>query len=146
MPLRSFISGALVVVQSATAAVQQPPATSARPPAAPAQSPPSGQSPARAKPAAPAGQSAAPLTLENAGQLALQQASAYQQALTDERIAALDVTQARAALLPKLRSTSTYTLNKPLTPHTNDPAFIAQNSVREHDSLAGAEGALAFGL
>src|SRR5258706_11725383 len=110
MPLGSFISVAMFVamfaVQSATGAAQQPPAASPKPLAAPAQSPPPEQSLAPAKPAAPAGQGAAPLTLENAGQLALQQASAFQQALTDERIAALDVTQARAALLPKLRSTS----------------------------------------
>ena len=86
------------------------------------------------------------LSIENAGQLALQQASALQQAVLDEQIAALDVTQARAALLPKIRNTSTVMLNKPLTAHATDPSFIAQNAAREYQSLIGAEGSLDFGL
>ena len=89
---------------------------------------------------------AATLSIENAAQLALQQASAYQQALLDEQIAALEVTQARAALRPKVRSTSTATLNQPLTAHSTDPSFIAQNAAREYQSLIGAEGSLDFGL
>src|SRR5260370_838167 len=86
------------------------------------------------------------LSIENAGQLALQQASAYQQAIMDEQIAALEVTQARAALRPKIRSASTVTLNKPLTAHSTDPSFIAQNASREYQSLLGVEGSLDFGL
>jgi len=88
----------------------------------------------------------AALSLDSAGKLALGQASAYQQALDEERIAALDVTQARAALLPKIRNLSTVTYNKPLTAHSSDPAFIAQNGTREYQSLVGAEGSLDFGL
>ena len=88
----------------------------------------------------------APLSIENAGQLALQQASAFQQAVIDEQIAALEVTQARAALLPKIRNISTVTYNKPLTAHSTDPSFIAQNAAREYQSLIGAEGSLDFGL
>lgn len=87
-----------------------------------------------------------PLSLENAGQLALQQASAYQQAVIDEQIAELEVMQARAALRPKIRSTSTVTFNKPLSRQSNDPSFIAQNAAREYQSLIGAEGAFDFGL
>src|SRR5581483_7566240 len=87
-----------------------------------------------------------PLSLADASQRALQQASAYQQALADEQVAALDVTQVRAALLPKIRSLSTVTYNKPLTAHSTDPAFIAQNAAREYQSLIGAEGSLDFGL
>lgn len=87
-----------------------------------------------------------PLRIDDAAQLALQQASAYQQAIIDERIAELDVTQARAALRPKIRSTSTVTINKPLTPHSSDPSFIAQNASREYQLLIGAEGSLDFGL
>ena len=91
-------------------------------------------------------QPSSPLSIESAAQLALQAASTYQQALVDEQIAALDVTQARAALRPKIRSTSTVTLNKPLTRHSSDPSFIAQNGAREYQSLIGAEGSLDFGL
>ena len=88
----------------------------------------------------------APLSIGDASQLALQQASAYQQAVIDEQIAALEVTQARAAILPKIRSTSTVTYNKPLTRQSNDPSFIAENASHEYQSLVGAEGSFDFGL
>jgi outer membrane protein TolC len=94
----------------------------------------------------PAATAAPPLSLADAAQRALQQASTYQQALADEQIAALDVTQARAALLPRVRNISTVTYDKPLTAHATDPAFIAQNATREYQSLIGAEGSLDFGL
>jgi outer membrane protein TolC len=101
-----------------------------------------------ATPPSPNGPAAAvqPLSLADASQRALQQASDYQQALADEEGAALDVTQARAALLPKGRSLSTFTYNKPLMAHSTDPAFIAQNAAREYQSLIGAEGSFDFGL
>jgi len=85
------------------------------------------------------------LTAEDAARLALQQASAYQQALNEERAAALDVAQARAALLPKLRDSFTATVNKPLHPGSEEPAFIAQNAAREFQNLLGVEGSLDFG-
>jgi outer membrane protein TolC len=85
------------------------------------------------------------LSLPEASSLALQQASAYQQALVEERSAALDVTQARAALLPKVRDSFTATYNKPLHPGTEEPAFIAQNAAREYQNLLGVEGSLDFG-
>jgi outer membrane protein TolC len=87
-----------------------------------------------------------PLTLTDASDRALQQASAYQEALADEQIAALDVTQARAALLPKVRNVSTVTYNKPLSAHSTDPTFIAENASREYQSIVGVEGSLDFGL
>src|SRR5947208_12378354 len=71
-----------------------------------------------------------PMTVESATQAALRQATAYQQALIDEQTAALDVTQARGALLPRVRSASTATFNKPLNPGTPDPSFIAANATR----------------
>src|SRR5256885_7885871 len=108
------------------------------PPSQPAATPPSQNGPAAA--------AAQPLSLADASQRALQEASDYQQALADEQGAALDVTQARAALLPKARSLSTFTYNKPLMAHSTDPAFIAQNAAREYQSLIGAEGSLDFGL
>jgi len=78
------------------------------------------------------------LSLDDAVKLATQQATAYQQAVIEEQAAALDVTQARAALLPKARSLSTVTLN-------GNNAFIAANSAREYQELAGFEGSLDFG-
>lgn len=89
---------------------------------------------------------AQPLTLTDATQRALQQASAYQEAVAEEQSAALDVTQARAALLPKVRNVSTVTYNKPLSAHSTDPSFIAENASREYQSIVGVEGSLDFGL
>lgn len=86
------------------------------------------------------------MTLQSATQAALQQASAYQQAVIDEQNATLDLTQARAALLPRLRSSSTGTYNKPLHPGSADPSFIAQNAAREYQELLGVEGSLDFGV
>src|SRR5437764_2791975 len=87
----------------------------------------------------------ATMTMENATQAALQQANAYQQALIDEQTAALDLTQARGALLPRVRSSSTGTFNKPLHPGSTDPSFIAANATREYQELLGVEGSLDFG-
>jgi len=91
-------------------------------------------------------QTPAPMTIENATQAALRQASAYQQALIDEQTAAMDLTQARGALLPRLRDSFTATYNKPLKPGSTDPSFIAQNAVREYQNLLGVEGSLDFGM
>jgi outer membrane protein TolC len=87
-----------------------------------------------------------PLSLADASSRALQQASAYQEAVADEQIAALDVTQARTALLPKVRNSTTVTYNKPLTAHSTDPSFIAENASREYQSVVGVEGSYDFGL
>src|SRR5436309_7180431 len=81
-----------------------------------------------------------PMTVQSAVQAALQQANAYQQAVIDEQIAAADLTQARAALLPRVRSSSTATFNKPLHPGTTEPSFIAENAAREYQELVGVEG------
>jgi outer membrane protein len=88
----------------------------------------------------------APITIENATQAALRQATAYQQALIDEQTAALDLTQARGALLPRLRSSSTGTFNKPLHPGSTDPSFIAANATREYQELVGVEGSVDLGM
>jgi len=91
-------------------------------------------------------QTAPPMTLRSATQAALQQANAYQQAVIDEQVAAMDVTQARGALLPRLRSASTAIYNKPLHPGSIDPSFIAQNAEREYQELLGFEGSLDLGV
>ncbi len=122
----------LLAAMQAAAVPQQP-----APPPPSAAAPPSHDGPSAAAP---------PLSLADASQRALQQASAYQQALADEQVAALDVTQARAALLPRVRNLSSFTYNKPLMARSTDPAFIAQNAAREYQSLIGAEGSFDFGL
>lgn len=85
------------------------------------------------------------MTMQSATQAALQQATAYQQAVIDEQTAALDLTQARAALLPRVRSSSTATFNKPLHPGSTETSFIAANATREYQELLGVEGSLDFG-
>src|SRR5438067_8520314 len=87
-----------------------------------------------------------PVTIINATEAALRQASAYQQAVIDEQSAAPDVTQARGALLPRLRSSSTGTFNKPLHPGSTDPSFIAANATREYQELVGVEGTLGLAM
>jgi outer membrane protein len=93
-----------------------------------------------------AAQTPAPITVESATQAALRQASAYQQAVIDEQAAVLDLTQARGALLPRVRSSSTGTFNKPLHPGSTDPSFIAANATREYQELLGVEGSLDLGM
>src|SRR5260221_3599515 len=131
-------------VVSATQTSAAPPATTPAAPQPPATSAPP------TPPIPPATDTASPqlpsLTMEKTTQLALQQASAYQQAVLDERIAALELTQSRAALLPKVRSATSVTYNKPLHAGSADPAFIAQNASREYQELLGVEGSLDFGL
>lgn len=86
------------------------------------------------------------LTLPDAARLAQQQASAYQQALNEERSAGLDMLQAQAARLPRVRDSFTATYNKPLHAGSEEPAFIAQNAAREYQNLIGVEGSLDFGM
>jgi outer membrane protein len=95
---------------------------------------------------APAATAPAPMTVQNATQAALLQANAYQQAVIDEQSAALDLMQARAALLPRVRSSSTAIYNRPLHPGSSDPSFIAENAQREYQELLGVEGSLDLGM
>jgi outer membrane protein TolC len=88
----------------------------------------------------------APMTIESATQAALRQATAYQQSVIEEESAALDLAQARAALLPRVRDSFTATYNKPIRPGSTEPAFIAANAVREYQNLLGVEGSLDFGM
>jgi outer membrane protein TolC len=88
-----------------------------------------------------------PLSLAEATSAALRQASAWQQALLDERTAALELAQARAALLPKVRSLSTVTFNQPKNREgVTEPAFLSADAVHQYQELAGVEGALDFGM
>jgi outer membrane protein TolC len=89
-----------------------------------------------------------PLLLNDAVGLALRQASTFQQAALNERIAAEDVKQARAAFLPRLAATPSLIYTSPAigvahTPGTaRPPSFIAANAVTEYQALLGVTGEL----
>ena len=101
-----------------------------------------------AQPAQPAQASqAGPLiTREDAVRLALAQASAYQQAQLNERIAAEDVRQSKSAFLPKFAAPLSYTYNTPIVGSTappdttSQPSFVASNAVREYLANFGVTG------
>jgi OMF family outer membrane factor len=91
-------------------------------------------------------QSVNPLSLDEAVRLASAQASAFQQATFNERIAAEDVRQAQAAFLPRIVSTSDYIYTSPaLGLPAGEPrvqSFIANNAISEYQSLVGVVGDL----
>lgn len=89
-----------------------------------------------------------PMSLSGATFAAFEQASAFQQAQIDEATAAEDLRQARVAFLPALRSTSLFAYNSPERPPAppDTPAFIAQNAIREYQSLVGFAGDWNFGM
>src|SRR6202035_4784513 len=78
----------------------------------------------------------APISISDAISAALKQVSALQQAEIDQRIAAEDVRQAKAALLPRARSSFSIIYNS-RAPGTNEQSFIAQNAVHEYENLLG---------
>ena len=116
------------------AAAQTQPGASPSPPAA-SPTPDSGAP----SPAAPAGE---PLSRDAAVQLALRQASAYQQAALGERAAGLDGEIARAALLPRLSAQGIGTLSSPTLRGGSKrvPAFIAANAVPELQTYLTVSG------
>ena len=75
----------------------------------------------------------------------MQQVSALRQAEIDEQIAAEDLRQAKAGLLPRVRDAFTVTYNS-RSPGTSDPSFIAENAVHEYQNLIGVAGDLNFGV
>jgi OMF family outer membrane factor len=93
-----------------------------------------------------ANQTANPLTLDDALRLANAQASAFQQAGLNEKIAAEDVKQAQAAFLPRVSVATDYIYTSPLiggTPGTpREPSFIANNAVNEYQALLNVAGDL----
>jgi len=90
----------------------------------------------------------APLSLAAVTNVALQQVSALQQAQIDEAIAAEDLRQAKAALLPRARDSFSITYNSPAHPpgSMSDPSFIALNAIHEYQNLLGVTGDWNFGL
>src|SRR6266403_659488 len=85
-----------------------------------------------------------PLTLEESLRLANVQASIFQQAGLNEQIAAEDVKQAQAALLPKVGAPLSYIYTSPAlgqpagTPRA--PSFIANNAISEYQAFVNVSG------
>jgi outer membrane protein TolC len=90
-------------------------------------------------------QQAATLSRDEAVRLALGQASAFEQAGFNERIAAEDVRQARAAFLPRIEAAPSYIYTSPaIGGHEpgapRSPSFIANNAISEYLGLVNATG------
>lgn len=85
-----------------------------------------------------------PLSLDDALRLANAQASTYQTAAINERIAAEDVRQARAAFLPKVTTPLSYIYTSPalgLPPgEPRQPSFISADAIGVTDALVNVSG------
>ena len=112
-----------------------------------AQQPLSPQPQSTPSPSAPLGGAVPPsqvLTLDEALRLASTQASNFQQAGLNERIAAEDVRQAKAAFLPRVEAPLSYLYTSPalgLPPGTpRAPSFIANNAISEYQGYVNVAG------
>lgn len=130
-------------------ATPPPQATPFSVPSAPGPSPAAGATPSvnapSSVPLAPqAAPASNPLTLDEALRLANAQASSFQQATLNERIAAEDVQQAQAAFLPKVSAPLSYIYTSPaigLIPgEPRAPSFIANNAIGEYQAFVNVEG------
>ena len=87
---------------------------------------------------------ASPLSVDEALRLANAQASAFQTALLNERIAAEDVRQARAAFLPKVSAPLSYIYTSPalgLPPgEPRAPSFVSADGIGVYDALVNVSG------
>ena len=85
-----------------------------------------------------------PLTLDEALRLANAQASTFQNAILNERLAEEDVRQAQAAFLPKVSAPLSYIYTSPalgLPPgEPRAPSFIANNAINEYEALLNVSG------
>ena len=85
-----------------------------------------------------------PLSLDEALRLANAQASTFQTALLNERIAAEDVRQARAAFLPKVSTPLSYIYTSPaldLPPgEPRGPSFVSADGIGVYDALVNVSG------
>lgn len=92
----------------------------------------------------PPEQAASPLKLDEAVRLSGTQASAFQQAGLNERIAAEEVRQARAAFLPRVTGPLDYIYTSPapgrLRGEPRVPSFIANNAISEYQALVSVNG------
>ena len=86
----------------------------------------------------------APLSLDEALRLANVQASAFQTAVLNERIAAEDVRQAQAAFLPKVSTPLSYIYTSPalgLPPgEPRGPSFVSADGIGVYDALLNVSG------
>ena len=86
------------------------------------------------------------LTIDEALRLANSQVSIVQAAVINERIAAEDLRQARAAFLPKISAPLSYIYTSPaLGLRPGEPrvqSFIANNAINEYEALANVSGDL----
>src|SRR4030095_9873489 len=87
-----------------------------------------------------------PLTLDEAIRLANAQASTFQTAILNERIAEEDVRQAQAEFLPKVSAPLSYIYTTPalgLPPgEPRAPSFIANNAISEYQAFVNVAGDL----
>jgi len=85
-----------------------------------------------------------PLSLDEALRLANAQASAFQTAILNERIAAEDVRQAQAAFLPKVSTPLSYIYTTPalgLPPgEPRAPSFVSADGIGVYDALVNVSG------
>ena len=88
--------------------------------------------------------SPAPLSVDDALRLANAQASTFQTAILNERIAAEDVRQAQAAFLPKISTPLSYTYTSPalgLPPgEPRGPSFVSADGIGVYDALVNVSG------
>lgn len=82
---------------------------------------------------------------EEAVRLALANAAQYQQAQIEQSIAAADVRQARAALLPVVGASGLLTYNSPSSSSAS-PSFLGANAIREYQGLIMVNETLSFSL
>ena len=82
------------------------------------------------------------ITIAEAVDLALDQASKFKSAQINEKIAAEDVKQARAAYLPKVEVQPNFIYNSPSLGGGNPrpPSFIGANAITEYQGLVTASG------
>jgi outer membrane protein len=96
------------------------------------------------RPGGDANNPARALTVDEAIALALGQTNAYRQAQFEERIAAQDVKQARAAFLPQLTMPLTYFGTTPSQVRAEDEpltfSYVSSSAINETIGLAQAEG------
>jgi outer membrane protein len=83
-----------------------------------------------------------PLTLAEAIDLALKQASNFRSAQINEQIASEDIRQAQAAFLPKIESKPNYIYTSPSlgSTHPRPPSFLGANAINEIQGLIVASG------
>src|ERR1044072_5033436 len=86
---------------------------------------------------------ARPLTLSEAIELALKQASNFRSAQLNEKIAGEDITQARSAFLPRVTAQPNYTYTSPSLNNSTDPrppSFLGADAINVYQGLINAAG------